>query len=51
MLLVRRKEVTAGVSELGRANELAPSNSHYAYAYAVGLHSTRQDRARAGHAE
>jgi Tfp pilus assembly protein PilF len=43
MLLVRRKEVTAGVSELGRANELAPNNSHYAYAYGVGLHSTRQD--------
>jgi len=43
MLLVRRKEVTAGVSELGRANQLAPDNSHYAYAYGVGLHSTRQD--------
>jgi predicted CXXCH cytochrome family protein len=43
MLLVRRKEVPAGVSELGRANELAPNNSHYAYAYGVGLHSTRQD--------
>jgi predicted CXXCH cytochrome family protein len=43
MLLVRRKDVTAGVSELGRARELAPNNSHYAYAYGVGLHSTRQD--------
>jgi predicted CXXCH cytochrome family protein len=43
MLLVRRKEVTAGVSELGRASELDPNNSHYAYAYAVGLHSTRED--------
>ncbi len=43
MLLVRRKEITTGVSELGRANELAPNNSHYAYAYGVGLHSTRQD--------
>jgi tetratricopeptide (TPR) repeat protein len=43
MLLVRRKEVTGGVSELGRANALAPNNSHYAYAYGVGLHSTRQD--------
>jgi tetratricopeptide (TPR) repeat protein len=43
MLLVRQKEVTAGVSELGRANALAPDNSHYAYAYGVGLHSTRQD--------
>lgn len=43
MLLVRRKEVTAGVSELGWAKELAPNNSHYAYAYGVGLHSTRQD--------
>jgi tetratricopeptide (TPR) repeat protein len=43
MLLVRRKEVTAGVNELGRANQLAPTNSHYAYAYGVGLHSTRQD--------
>ena len=43
MLLVRRKDVTAGVSELGRANALAPNNSHYAYAYGVGLHSTRQD--------
>jgi len=44
MLLVRRQQVTAGVSELGRANELAPNNSHYAYAYGVGLHSTRQDQ-------
>lgn len=43
MLLVRRREVTAGVIELGRANELAPDNSHYAYAYGIGLHSTRQD--------
>jgi len=43
MLLVRRQEVAAGVSELGRANELAPNNSQYAYAYGVGLHSTRQD--------
>jgi predicted CXXCH cytochrome family protein len=43
MLLVRRKEITSGVSELGRANELAPNNSHYAYAYGVGLHSMRQD--------
>ena len=43
MLLVRRQEVMAGVSELGRANELAPDNSQYAYAYGVGLHSTRQD--------
>ena len=48
MLLVRRKEIAVGVSELGRANALAPANSHYAYAYGVGLHSTRQDdRARA----
>jgi predicted CXXCH cytochrome family protein len=43
MLLVRREQVAAGVRELGRANELAPTNSHYAYAYGVGLHSTRQD--------
>ena len=43
MLLVRRNEVIAGVNELGRANELAPYNSQYAYAYGVGLHSTRQD--------
>ena len=43
MLLVRRQEIAAGVSELGRANALAPNNSQYAYAYAVGLHSTRQD--------
>lgn len=43
MLLVRRKEIAAGVSELGRASELGPNNSHYAYAYAVGLHSTRED--------
>jgi predicted CXXCH cytochrome family protein len=48
MLLVRLEDVAAGVSELGRANQLAPNNSHYAYAYGVGLHSTRQDeRARA----
>jgi tetratricopeptide (TPR) repeat protein len=43
MLLVRRQEVTAGVAELGLANELAPNNSHYAYAYGVGLHATRQE--------
>ena len=43
MLLVRRQEIAAGVSELGRANALAPNNSQYAYAYAIGLHSTRQD--------
>jgi tetratricopeptide (TPR) repeat protein len=43
MLLVRRQDIAAGVSELGRANALAPNNSQYAYAYAVGLHSTRQD--------
>jgi predicted CXXCH cytochrome family protein len=43
MLLVRRKDVAAGVRELGRASALAPNNSHYAYAYGVGLHSTRQD--------
>jgi len=48
MLLVRRKEITSGVSELGRASALAPDNSHYAYAFGVGLHSTQQDeRARA----
>ncbi len=34
MLLVRRKDLTAGVTELGRASTLAPNNSHYAYAYA-----------------
>jgi len=43
MLLVRRGEVVGGVGELGRANELAPSNSQYAYAYGVGLHSIQQD--------
>ena len=43
MVLVRRKDVTSGVTELGRANALAPNNSHYAYAYGVALHSTRQD--------
>ncbi|MES1205937.1 MAG: tetratricopeptide repeat protein, partial [Pseudomonadota bacterium] len=43
MLLVRRNDVEAGVSELGRASALAPNNSRYAYAYGVGLHSTRQD--------
>jgi tetratricopeptide (TPR) repeat protein len=44
MLLVRRKQVAAGVSELGRANALAPNNSHYAYAFGVGLHSTGRDQ-------
>ncbi len=42
MLLVRRQELRLGVNELGRARELAPNNSAYAYAYAVGLHSTGQ---------
>jgi len=47
MLLVRRHALAAGVNELGRARELAPANSAYAFAYAVGLHSTGQDdRAR-----
>ena len=43
MLLVRREDVTAGVSELGRARARAPANSRYAYAYGVGRHATRQD--------
>ena len=47
-LLVRRKQAEQGVRELARAAELAPGNSHYAYAYALGLTSTRQlDRALA----
>jgi len=44
MLLIRRQQLAAGVGELGRANELAPSNSQYAYAYGVGLHSTQQEQ-------
>lgn len=48
MALVRRKQAEQGVRELARAAELAPSNSAYAYAYGVGLYSTRQlDRALA----
>ncbi|HVY39522.1 MAG TPA: multiheme c-type cytochrome [Polyangia bacterium] len=43
MLLVRRNDIEAGVTELGRATALAPNNSQYAYAYGVGLHSTRHD--------
>lgn len=43
MLLVRRQEIAAGVAELGRAVALAPNNSRYAYAHAVGLHSTHED--------
>ena len=43
MLLVRRREIGSGVSELGHASELAPNNSQYAYAYGVGLHSLQQD--------
>jgi len=43
MLLVRRQQSAAAVSELGRARALAPDNSDYAYAYAVGLHSRRED--------
>jgi predicted CXXCH cytochrome family protein len=43
MLLVRRQQVTDGVTELGRASALSPNNSDYAYAYGVGLHSTQQD--------
>ncbi|HEY8922991.1 MAG TPA: hypothetical protein VIU64_01350 [Polyangia bacterium] len=43
MQLVRRKDLSTGVSELGRARDLAPHDSHYAYAYGVGLHSTHQD--------
>jgi tetratricopeptide (TPR) repeat protein len=43
MLLVRRNDIETGVSELGRASALAPNNSRYAYAYGIGLHSTRHD--------
>ena len=51
LALVRRKQAEQGVRQLARAAELAPGNSHYAYAYGVGLYSTRQHRPRAGHAE
>ena len=48
LTLVRRKQAEQGVRQLARAAELAPRNSHYAYAYGVGLYSTHQpDRARA----
>lgn len=48
MALVRRKQADAGVSELGRAAALAPTNSQYAYAYAVGLHSTNHEASALG---
>jgi tetratricopeptide (TPR) repeat protein len=48
LALVRRKQHEQGVRHLARAAELAPGNSHYAYAYGVGLYSTHQlDRALA----
>jgi len=43
MALIRRKEVGAGVRELGKASELAPDNGPYTYAYAVGLHAMAED--------
>ena len=41
VLATQRKVELGGVDV--NASALAPNNSHYAYAYAVGLHATRQD--------
>ena len=40
LLLVRKKDNTAGLRELALAAKLDPDNARYAYVYAVGLHST-----------
>jgi Flp pilus assembly protein TadD len=48
LLLVRQKRIDEALAELGRAAELAPEDPGFAYAYAVGLHSTgKTDRALA----
>ena len=43
MLLVRRKEVAAGVSELGRASAAGAEQQPLRLCLRRGLHSTRQD--------
>ncbi len=40
LLLVRRKDMSAALAELGRAAELAPDNPRFSYVYAVALQST-----------
>jgi len=39
LLLVRRQDTEAALTELGRAADLATDNPRYAYVYAIGLHS------------
>lgn len=40
LLLVRKKDNTAGLREIALAAKLDPDNARYAYVHAVGLHST-----------
>ena len=42
LALVRQKKQSDALPELKRATELAPDQAHYAYVYAVGLHSAGQ---------
>jgi len=42
--LVRSKKLADALPELGRAALLAPDQPHFAYVYAVALHSARRDR-------
>jgi predicted CXXCH cytochrome family protein len=44
LLLVRRKEMPAALAELQKAAELAPDDPHFAYVYAVALHSMDKQR-------
>jgi Flp pilus assembly protein TadD len=48
LLLVRQKHGSEAIAELARAAELAPDTPDFAYAYAIGLHSSaRTDEALA----
>ena len=40
LLLVRKKDNTAGLQEIALAAKIEPDNARYAYVHAVGLHST-----------
>jgi Flp pilus assembly protein TadD/cytochrome c553 len=40
LLLVRQRDYPGALALLCTASELAPDNSHYAYVYAIALHST-----------
>jgi predicted CXXCH cytochrome family protein len=44
LLLVRKADKNAALTELAQAAKLAPESSHYAYVYAIALHSAGRQR-------